>query len=158
MRKVVISITIIVIIAGCFYIIKIKTEYSKGGNAEVKQTGKVNIESYRYISSQAIDSILYTFGVKKEWITTHSKNERKQGDKFLWYAKDAEIPKSLNTTKVNLELTNYLRNVGLNPVVTEDIRSKNITFNVYADSSNSNSPLVKIFINHEGKPKVKGER
>jgi hypothetical protein len=144
--KFLISLIIIAILIGSFYAVrKISHPYTVV-KTDSKPIDKINIESYRYISSQGIDSILYTFGVKTERITTRYKD-----GKVLWFTKNAEIPKTLNTTKINLEITDYLRSIGLNPVVTEDIRTKNITFTVYNDTNNSGLPLAKIYINHETK-------
>jgi hypothetical protein len=134
------------VIVSLFYVYKTRNNSPKSANTEFKPFEKVNAESYRNASSLGIDSILYNFGVKPEKITTRYKD-----NKASWFIKNAEIPKTLNTTKINFQITDFLRDIGLNPVVTEDIRTRNIAFTVYNDTNNSGSPLAKIFINHETK-------
>ena len=83
-----------------------------------------------------IDSILFTFGIKKEWIknvnpglsdtTIKSKKEQKKKEKLkpkylnAWLIKNVEIPSDLPLSDLNYELTNYLKSLKLNTAAYED--------------------------------------
>lgn len=82
-------------------------------------------------------------------------DKTKKENTALWYTKYVLIPKDVNTTVINLDLTNYFRLLGLSSNVSEDIRTTDITFSVTdADDTSSGAdtkPLARIFINHSDK-------
>lgn len=177
LRVIISLLVLLAVAAGCLYVVKKIDNYR--GQKQLTQTDNSGIadsggdklqgakvkDEYRFSSSRGIDSILFTFGIKREWITTSFTDEKKPKEKsdknkqgtgnVLWYLKKTEIPNDLNPTEVNLELTDYLRSIGLYPLVTENIKSKEITFTVYGDTNPPMSigGLAKIFINHSDKVK-----
>jgi hypothetical protein len=113
-----------------------------------------------------IDSILYNFGIKKEWITTADGSDKTQKTKTdkskkensaVWFTKFVTIPRDVNSAEVNLDLTRYTRLIGLSPSVSEDIRTTDIIFDINNMDMNDTStektsrPLARIFINHSDK-------
>ncbi len=125
----------------------------------------INIDVLKGRCDRDIDSILFNFGIKKEWITTSypadktppvkqdksSKQPKvkKENLAVKWFQKDVSIPKDLTTAEINLDLTTYTNFLGLDAAVNEDIRTTAINFVIYspADTSRNNStPLVKINI------------
>ena len=96
--------------------------------------------------NREIDSVLYDFGIKKEWITTASK---KRSSSAKWFVKDVKIPHDLTTAEINLDLSTYVKSIGLKESVREDIRTTAITFIIDApqDTSGENTlPLAIINI------------
>jgi hypothetical protein len=106
-----------------------------------------------------IDSILFNFGLKKEWIKTaypsigrqqeESSKQRKQENlRAKWFVKEVSIPKDLTTAEVNLDLSSYINFLGLKDAVKEDIRTTAISFTILTpdDTSQEKLPLAKISI------------
>lgn len=86
--------------------------------------------------SKDIDSILFTFGIRKEWIKESAAKENKtEDDKSKnTISKDVRIPNDLLTIELNYELTNYLRSRGIREKVTEDPKTKNLQINILPGS------------------------
>jgi hypothetical protein len=103
-----------------------------------------------------IDSILFNFGLKKEWIKTiytqeeeqTSKQHRQGAPRAGWFVKDVSIPKDLTTAEVNLDLSSYVNYSGLKVTVKEDIRTTaiSLTINAPNDTLPNILPLAKINI------------
>lgn len=125
----------------------------------------VNIDILAGKCDRDIDSILFNFGIKKEWINTvykYEKNQlteqeksakeqkvKKENTNVRWFSKDVAIPKDLTTAEINLDLTTYVNFLGLDAVVNEDIRTTAINYAIYSPSDTNRSsslPLVKINI------------
>lgn len=96
-----------------------------------------------------IDSILYSFGIKQEWIkeisfkgkdTNHAKGQ-------LLVSKDIKIPPDLLTIDLNYEITDYLRTVNFRNKVIEDPKTKNIEMNILSnsDSLGKTAGILKFF-------------
>ena len=79
-----------------------------------------------------IDSILYSFGIRKDWIrdlNIKAKDQKKTGDELL-FNREIRIPPDLPVIDLNFEITNYFRKYEYELKVTEDPRTKNITMNI----------------------------
>jgi len=122
-----------------------------------------------------IDSILFSFGIKKEWITTvyngnsapknsgpknpvqkepKNKNvQKKSATDVSRFVKNILIPRDLSSIEVNLDITNYINSIGLIPDVSEDISTKDITVNIRnsADTIKNKIPAARLIINHSDK-------
>ncbi len=98
--------------------------------------------------------MLYSFGVKKEWIR-EVKNEKKsdKANPELWFAKDISIPLDLSTIEVTTNLTNMLRYYGLEEAIYEDPKTKNISADVFLkkDSLKKNIGNIKLTYNDKVK-------
>lgn len=108
-------------------------------------------ESLKQNIPAKIDSILFSFGIKKEWVqnvdpsqpdtTKKSKSKEKPLPKYAnaWLIKNVEIPRDLPLSNVNYELTNYLTSLKLNTIAYEDPRSSSLSLellNAAGDTGN----------------------
>ena len=94
-----------------------------------------------------IDSILYSFGIRKDWIkdvNIKAKDQKKTGDKLL-FNKEIRIPADLPMIDLNFEITNYFRKYDNELKVTEDPRTKNIAMNISTekDSIHKQTGIIK---------------
>lgn len=110
--------------------------------------------------NREIDSVLYNFGIKKEWITTtysnkvlgssehkQSSNKSKKGSSSVrWFVKDVKIPRDLTTAEVNLDLSTYVNSIGLNESVRENIKTTAITFIIDAPSDTVGENILPLAI------------
>ena len=118
---------------------------NESGNTTVTETLKqeekdgsrnININVLADRCDRDIDSILFDFGIKKEWITTtypadktpplkqdKSKQPKLKNAAVKWFQKDVSIPKDLTTAEINLDLTTYINFLGLDAAVNEDIKT-----------------------------------
>ena len=131
-------------------------------NPVYKQTGDKKPDMKYLLANieRQLDSILFSFGIKKEWIATsragaHEKSEKVPPTKSYykdasWFLKDVIIPKDLSSAEVNLDLSLYTKNSGLVPSATEDIKTKDIEFDI-SSSDSSAMPMVRIYLNHSDK-------
>lgn len=126
---------------------------------------RINIDVLAERCDRDIDSILFNFGIKKEWINTvypsgksqtvnqekpdKEKKVKKETANVKWFSKNVSIPKDLTTAEINLDLTTYINYLGLDAAVNEDIKTTAINFALYSpiDTSRGGSlPLAKINI------------
>lgn len=108
-----------------------------------------------------LDSIFFTFGLRKEWIREASGKDSK--NKTPLFSKEVMIPLDLPVIELNHEITNYLQNKGLSNKVTEDPKTKNINMDIvsakdsmmitfgnvkliYSDSVKRNAAVVCIIL------------
>jgi len=94
-----------------------------------------------------IDSILFSFGISKEWIkeiTFKGKDVKNSNEQFL-ISKEVKIPIDLLTIDLNYEITDYLRSNNFRNKVTEDPKTKNIVINIIsaADSAGKEAGILK---------------
>jgi len=94
----------------------------------------------------SIDSIFYNFGIKKEWITTEKKTSKAE-----WFTKSVLIPKDVTSAEINLDISTYLNESGLDTKVTEDILSKNINIYINNPDSSKKLPAAIIQVIHSDK-------
>lgn len=95
-----------------------------------------------------IDSILYSFGIRKDWIkdvTIKSKDQKKTGDVLL-FNREIRIPSDLAVIDLNFEITNYFRKYDNEIKVTEDPKTKNIVMNINSvkDSLHKQTGMIKL--------------
>ncbi len=94
-----------------------------------------------------IDSILYSFGIRKDWIkdvNIKAKDQKKTGDVFL-FNREIRIPSDLAVIDLNYEITNYFRKYNNEIIVTEDPKTKNIVMNIssVSDSLHKQTGMIK---------------
>lgn len=81
-----------------------------------------------------VDSILNSFGIRKEWIRENpgkDKDQKNPGTELM-FSKEVRIPADLPSIDLNYEITNYFRNNNNDVKVSEDPRTKNITMNIFS--------------------------
>lgn len=91
------------------------------------------------------DSVLYTFGIKKEWIKTidpKDKDLKKISVKNidLLISKEVYIPDDLPVIELNSDITNFLKSRKLDVRVIEDPRSKDLLMNIFRNGDTSSVP------------------
>ena len=114
-----------------------------------------------------IDSILYQYGVKPEWIRNMGdslKVEKPKKEKIkkpadknqkpivkqpiagenLWFLKEVTIPKDIPFAELNLEIVNLLGVYKLSSTSFEDPKTYNQIFNIYYTSDTSRKVVAKI--------------
>jgi hypothetical protein len=132
---------------------EITTSESKTEPEEIKiEPGKENV-----FFDKSIDSVLFSYGIKKEWISTvyasdtsRKSKTKKEQIKFRWFTKTVQVPKDVNGIELNSGITDIINLLSLNSSVEEDIRTKNFVMMV-SDTSKQELPLAKISINFSDK-------
>ncbi len=76
-----------------------------------------------------IDSIFFTFGIKKEWIRDISGKDSKSKTTQS-VLKEVLIPTDLPVIELNYEVSNYLQAFGFNNKVIEEPKSRNINMEI----------------------------
>ena len=71
-----------------------------------------------------IDSVLFTFGISKDWIRNVAKKDKSPDSDALWFSKEVKIPADILNIDLNYELTNYFRSRGMTNRVSEDPKTK----------------------------------
>jgi hypothetical protein len=118
-----------IIIAALLYIYFFSGSQSK---TEATQPAMSNV-NFKDLILHDLDSIIYSFGIGKEWIRdiqTRSKDPGGKRDSLL-VSKEIIVPSDLATIELNFEITNYLRSKNLDVSVTEDPKSKNLSMNIF---------------------------
>jgi hypothetical protein len=90
-----------------------------------------NVPVTKETLSKDIDSVLFTFGISKDWIKDVSKKDKTPNADALWFSKEVKIPPDILNIDLNYELTNYFRSRGMSNRVSEDPKSKNLLFGIY---------------------------
>lgn len=139
-----------------------KYEITVPVNTDTSKTLSPEIQNLAVFLNKGIDSVLNSFGIKKEWITTLTSSSKPAKDKkdsqkkisinASLFTKNVTIPKDITSAEVNLDLSDLIRSAGLYTLVNENIKTTDIEINVYKDSSSSaGMPLAKINITHSDK-------
>ncbi len=97
--------------------------------------------------NRQIDSIIYTFGIRKEWIfdsASASKQLKNKSNRDLIY-KEVFIPSDLPVIDLNYEISGFLRANNLVETATEDAKGKNLTINFYLqeDTAGKQAGILK---------------
>lgn len=163
-NKLIIIIALIVITASLIftkYFLKNESTSLKDSTQNITQSvvkTPADIESLKPTFETGIDSVLFGFGIKKDWISSNWESKTKTISKNTphkdasWFSKTVVIPADLSSVEVNADLSSYIRASGLKLSVEEDIITKDITMIVEnPDSVKKELPLGKISILHSDK-------
>ncbi len=113
-----------------------------------------------------IDSIMFVFGIKKEWIReagtkeeksiksstapTSGKDKKQKEQKpekssaNLWFSKEVNVPKDLSIAEVNLELAKHLSELDFTCAGNENPKDGNVLLNIYHTKDSSKKTLADI--------------
>lgn len=143
----------LVIILILLYLLYFKNDVNPGTDSSILDTNKkipdsVSINPQTNLSL-SIDSILFTFGIKKEWITTEI--QKKQNQKAEWFVKNVLISKDLTSVEVNLDISSFINSIGMASKVSENILNKDITITVNNPDTTKQLPAAVIQITHSEK-------
>lgn len=130
---------------------------------EIKQ---ISPDEIKKVIPHGIDSILYQYGIKPEWIKNISntpppekpkKEKTKKQEKQpkpvikqpvqtdnLWFIKEVSIPKDIPFAELNLEILNLLNGYNLSSISFEDPKTYNQIFNIYYTSDSAKKVIAKI--------------
>lgn len=108
----------------------------------------VNIEKIsrhvtKEIISKDIDSVLFSFGIKREWIKEVPLKESIPGRENM-ISKEIKIPSDLLTIELNYELTNYFKSVNLKDRAAEDPKTKNLVISIYTPGDSADKLTGKL--------------
>lgn len=90
-----------------------------------------NVPVTKETLSADIDSVLFTFGIRKDWIREVSQKNKNQNTDPVWFSKEVKIPADILNIDLNYELTNYFRSRGVTNRVSEDPKTKNLLFGIF---------------------------
>jgi hypothetical protein len=172
--KILVAITLVIFVA-ILIILRLtakKETETKTAENEVKTTIKqLSPDEIRKNVPVEIDSILFQFGIKSEWIKNissvppveKSQKEKPQKEKpkkqerqskqttkqqtvteDLLFSKEVTIPKDIPFAEINLEILKLLNGYGLSSVSFEDPKTFNQLFNVYRLQDSSKKAIAKI--------------
>lgn len=121
-------------------------------SSEVKENPAVNSEDINKgktadMIRSDMDSILFSFGIRKDWIKEiiiKEKDPKKSSGEVI-FSKEVKIPADLPSVDLNYEFTNYFRSNNFEVKVTEDPRTKNITMNMVSlkDTLHAKTGMLK---------------
>lgn len=144
----IISLCIVSAVLIYFYI----TTDSEHHTSENEVVTKVPLTSEKLNSET--DSVLFTFGIKKEWIKNINPKDKdlkkiSEQNKDLLISKEVNIPRDLAIIELNLDLTNYFLSNNLEAEVVENPRTRDLTLNLFNADDKLRKPagLIKLNIN-----------
>jgi hypothetical protein len=155
---------ILVFIRGCSKTETEKTTQEKEDKVEAKQ---LSTEEIKKSVPHEIDSVLYCYGVKPEWIRNISdsplpekpkkEKTKKPLDKNpkppvkqqiktdnLLFLKEVTIPRDVPFAELNLDIVNLLNGYKLTSASFEDPKTYNQLFNIYYSADTSKKAIAKI--------------
>jgi hypothetical protein len=168
--KILIAITLVLFAAILFFIRSgfNKKDENKTGENEIKtEARQYSASDMKKMIPPEIDSILYQYGLKPEWIrnmgdsvkTEKPKKEKQkkttdkqqkqivkqplQGENLLFY-KEVTIPKDIPFAELNLEIVNLIGGYKLSSTSFEDPKTYNQVFNIYSSADTSKKVIAKI--------------
>lgn len=123
-----------------------------------KQTA--DLSNIKLNLSAEIDSVLYSYGIKKEWIKNKnlnvpsSKDSQKKKEKVkqsdvqlksdLWFDKEIILPTDIPQAELNLSITHLLNSKALNSTVREDAKTRNLSIDIFAVSDSTKKITAKM--------------
>ena len=130
--KIILIASLVLVSGVLLYFYLNKTDDSQETVFDKKTEKKFSDEELKRLIPTEIDTMLYSFGVKKEWIKD-AKNDKKsdKASTELWFAKDISIPLDLSTIEVTTNLMNLLSYYGLEEFINEDPKTKNISADIF---------------------------
>lgn len=164
---IVVSLVIFAVILVLLWLNTRNKNEDKFTEKEVKTAVKeLSADEIKKIVPVEIDSILYQFGIKSEWIKNITnapapekpkKEKPKKQEKTkkpnvkqnlqvenLLFVKEVTIPKDIPFAEVNLEILKLLNGYSLSSVSFEDPKTYNQMLNVYHTQDSSKKAIAKI--------------
>lgn len=130
------------------------------------ESRQLSADELKRIIPGEIDSILFLYGIKHEWIKNISaspapekpkKEKTKKQDKpgkpltkpslqteNLWFIKEVTIPRDVPFAELNLEILKFLNGYSLSSISFEDPKTYNQLFNIYYTSDSSKKAVAKM--------------
>jgi HJR/Mrr/RecB family endonuclease len=128
------------------------TKQDVTATTEEVKTKNYTAEELKIKMPNEIDTILFSFGIIKEWINDNpAKNKNDTQNDALWFNKEILIPYDLPLASVNYELKSFLKSVNFAETVYEDPRSKNLSVDIYHSADSAKKPLAKLSLLYSDK-------
>lgn len=127
---------------------------------------KLSQDEIKRVVPNEIDSVLFLYGIKQDWIKNISntspqekpkkekpKKQEKQPKSVnqqistaenLLFVKEVTIPKDIPFAEMNLEILNLLNGYNLSSISFEDPKTYNQLFNIYLSSDSSKKVIARI--------------
>lgn len=192
-KKLVFAFILLAISISLFFILKSKypgkdlktttdsTITSTANSNEKIQIKQIDIKLFQANLDNDIDSILAAFGIRKDWVSTFTPQQKapitkptaptakttgpkttapktstpapkRNPKEAQWFVKDVIIPRDLASAEINLDISLYVAGSGYLPEVNEDIKTKDIIIDIKSIAdSSSTTPLARIYITHSDK-------
>jgi len=126
-----------------------------------------NIDEFKKLLASKIDSVMFTFGIKYEWISSIEKNisdltkQSSQKSKKitsptpqitvkenLWFYKNVTVPRDFSIVELNYEIKNLVEESLLSSYSTENPKNGAVQISIFTPSDSSRKPLAKINIEY----------
>lgn len=112
-------------------------------------------ESLKHIIPVQVDSILFSYGIKQEWIKNLNpqsdtlKNKSLDQYKTSWLVKNVSVPADLPLSDLNYAITNYLHALKLKTLTFEDPKTGELSLKVYnaAGDTGSTEAVILMSVN-----------
>lgn len=133
-----------------------------------------NIDQIKKQLASKIDSLIFTFGIKNEWVSnlekTPSEVNKQSSQKSkkviipsfqtpvkenLWFYKNVTVPKDFSIVELNYEIKNLVEEYQFSSYSTENPKTGAVLISIFTPSDSSRKPLAKI--NIEYSPSIKRE-
>jgi len=123
-----------IIIAGilCIVFIALLFFYLSSEKMETEIIVNQTNENVKDKLNRDIDSVLSTFGIKKEWIKAPVVKGKETKEKDFIINREVLIPVDLAAIELNYEISNILQKYNLTDRVTEDPRTKNLVISIFS--------------------------
>lgn len=132
-----VSVTVLIIIL-IYILISFGSDNDNPVNIE-----KISKPVTNEIISRDIDSVLFSFGIKREWIKDVPVKESIPGKENI-ISREIKIPTDLLTIELNYELTNYFKSVNLKDRAAEDPKTKNLVISIYKQGDSADKLTGKL--------------
>jgi len=146
-----------------FLYVRPSGESSANYTTDNKKRSLINENELKKKFLSAIDSLLFQFGIKKEWIESYpstgtekqkkpaadKKNKDKNKtikfqDSDLWFNKKVTVPLDLSVAEVNIDINNYLKENNSLLSASEDPKKFSVISDVYLSENSENKLIGKI--------------
>lgn len=151
----------IILIASLVVVCGVLLYFYLGSSDDIEETGVVKTsekkftdEELRKLIPTEIDTMLFSFGIKKEWIKDLKIDKKtEKANSELWFAKEVSIPLDLSTIEVTTNFTNMLRYYGLDETINEDPKTRNISADVFFKKDSLKKAVGNIKLTYSDKIK-----
>lgn len=133
------------------------TDSEKSGSTFTTPPKQLTADEMKIQLSGDIDSVLYMFGIKKEWIKERNesliedKKDKKKTEPDvslsrgnLWFSKEVLVPRDLPVAEVNLELAKHLAEIEFGCLGNENPKTGTVSIEFFHLRDSSKKTLADI--------------
>ncbi len=137
------SLVVLFMILLFFYVSKDDDDANLSSDTSNQNISRPSGDKFARDFARDIDSIISSFGIKKEWMkeTAAKDKDLKNKPGQLIISKEIFIPPDVQTIDLNFEISDYLRKINYDARVTEDPKSKNILMNIFTGNDSSGKQI-----------------